>query len=130
MWTTGGTTLIFLSSLKNLPKELFEAVDIDGGNAFHKFKSITIPFMTPIIFYNLVMTLIGSFQIFSQAYIMTDGGPNNASLFYVYYLYREAFQFSRLGSACAIGWVLFVIIMLATALLFKTSNAWVYYENK
>lgn len=130
MWTTGGTVVIFLASLKNVPKQLYEAVEIDGGNAFHKFKNITLPFMTPIIFYNVIMAIIGSFQIFSQAYIMTDGGPNNGSLFYVYYLYREAFEFSRLGSACAIAWVLFVIIMIATVIIFKTSKSWVYYENK
>lgn len=97
---------------------------------FHKFRHITIPFMTPIIFYNLIMAIIGSFQVFSQAYIMTEGGPNNGSLFYVFYLYREAFQFSRLGSSCAIAWVLFVIIMIATMLIFKTSKSWVYYESK
>lgn len=130
MWTTGGTTLIFLASLKNVSKQLYEAVEIDGGNLFHKFRHITIPFMTPIIFYNLIMAIIGSFQVFSQAYIMTEGGPNNGSLFYVYYLYREAFQFSRLGSSCAIAWVLFVIIMIATMLIFKTSRSWVYYETK
>lgn len=130
MWTTGGTTIIFLASLKNVPKQLYEAVEIDGGNALHKFKNITIPFMTPIIFYNVIMAIIGSFQVFSQAYIMTNGGPNNGSLFYIFYLYREAFQFSRLGSSCAIAWVLFVIIMIATAVIFKTSKSWVYYENK
>lgn len=130
VWTTGSTTLIFLASLKNVSKQLYEAVEIDGGNAFHKFRHITIPFMTPIIFYNVVMSVIGSFQVFSQAYIMTGGGPNNGSLFYVYYLYREAFAYSRLGSSCAIAWVLFVIIMIATAIIFRTSDIWVYYENK
>lgn len=130
VWTTGSTTLIFLASLKNVSRQLYEAVEIDGGNAFHKFRNITIPFMTPIIFYNVVMAVIGSFQVFSQAYIMTGGGPNNGSLFYVYYLYREAFAYSRLGSSCAIAWVLFVIIMAATAVIFKTSDSWVYYENK
>ncbi|MNO44152.1 L-arabinose transport system permease protein AraP [compost metagenome] len=130
MWTTGGTTIIFLASLKNISKQMYEAVEIDGGNAWQKFRHITLPSMTPIIFYNLVMTLIGSFQVFSQAYIMTEGGPNNASMFYVFYLYREAFQFSRLGSSSAIAWVLFIIIMVATTLIFKSSRSWVYYENK
>lgn len=130
IWTTGNMTVIFLASLKNIPRHLYEAAAIDGANAFHKFRHITIPSMTPIIFYNLVMTMIGGFQIFSQSYIMTGGGPSNASLFYVFYLYREAFQYSRLGSACAIAWVLFVIIMAVTALLFKTSDSWVYYESK
>lgn len=130
MWTTGGTTLIFLASLKNVPQQLYEAVEIDGGNAYHRFKHITLPFMTPILFYNIIMAIIGSFQVFSQAYIMTDGGPSNGSLFYVFYLYREAFEFSRLGSSCAIAWVLFIIVMVATVVIFKTSKLWVYYENK
>lgn len=130
VWTTGGTTVIFLASLQNIPRHLFEAIEIDGGNAFHKFRNITIPIMTPIIFFNLIMAMIGGFQVFSQAFIMTAGGPNNASLFYVFYLYREAFQYQRLGSSCAIAWVLFVIIMAITALLFKSSDSWVYYENK
>ncbi|MFB9276205.1 carbohydrate ABC transporter permease [Cohnella cellulosilytica] len=130
MWSTGGTTIIFLASLKNISKQMYEAVDIDGGSSWHKFRHITLPTMTPIIFYNVIMALIGSFQVFSQAYIMTNGGPNNSSLFYVFYLYREAFEFSRLGSSSAIAWVLFIIIMAATALIFKSSNSWVHYENK
>lgn len=129
-WTTGGTTVIFLASLQNIPRHLYEAVEIDGGNAIHKFWKITIPTMTPIIFFNLVMALIGGFQVFTQSYVMTQGGPNNASLFYVFYLYREAFQYQRLGSACSIAWVLFVIIMAVTALIFKSSDSWVYYESK
>ncbi|MNP72483.1 glycerol-3-phosphate transporter permease [compost metagenome] len=85
--------------------------------------------MTPTIFFNLIMGIINGFQVFSQAYVMTNGGPNNASLFYVFYLYREAFQFSRMGSASAIAWVLFAIIMVLTYVVFRTSNKWVYYEG-
>lgn len=130
MWTTGGTTIIFLAGLKNIPKHLYEALSIDGGGFFNRFRHITIPLMTPIIFYNIIMALVGGFQIFAQAHIMTGGGPNNASLFYVFYLYREAFLFSRLGSASAIAWVLFVIIVVITSLVFKSSKSWVYYEYK
>ena len=90
----------------------------------------TIPMMTPTIFYNVVMGIINGFQIFTQSYVMTQGGPNNSSLFYVYYLYREAFEFGRMGNACAVAWVLFLIIMVLTAVIFKFSNRWVYYGGE
>lgn len=127
LWTTGSTMVIFLAGLQDVPRQLLEAVDIDGGGIWAKLFHVTIPMMTPTIFFNLVIGLINGFQVFTQAYVMTAGGPNNASLFYVFYLYREAFQFSKLGSACAIAWVLFIIIMLLTVALFKFSNRWVYY---
>lgn len=129
LWTAGGTMLIFLAGLQDVPKSLYEAVEIDGGSNFDKLRHITIPMMTPTIFFNVILGLINGFQVFSQAYVMTNGGPNNASLFYVFYLYREAFQFSRMGSASAIAWVLFIIIMLLTLGIFKTSRNWVYYEG-
>lgn len=129
LWTTGGTMIVFLAGLQDVPKSLYEALEIDGGSRWDKLRHITIPMMTPVIFFNLVMGIINGFQVFSQAYVMTNGGPNNASLFYVFYLYREAFQFSRMGSASAIAWVLFVIIMLLTLAVFKTSRKWVYYEG-
>lgn len=129
LWTTGGTMIIFLAGLQDIPKSLYEALEIDGGSKLNKLWSITIPMMTPTIFFNLIMGIINGFQVFSQAYVMTNGGPNNASLFYVFYLYREAFQFSRMGSASAIAWVLFAIIMMLTFLVFKTSKKWVYYEG-
>ena len=127
MWSTGNLAVIFLSGLQGIPRHLYEAVDVDGGNFFHKLFHITIPMMTPIIFYNLVMGLINGFQIFAQPYIMTQGGPNNKSLMYVYFLYRETFQFSRMGYGCAIAWVLFVIIAVFSAIVFSTSNRWVFY---
>lgn len=94
-----------------------------------KAASVTIPMMTPTIFYNVVMESQW-FQIFTQSYVMTQGGPNNSSLFYVYYLYREAFEFGRMGNACAVAWVLFLIIMVLTAVIFKFSNRWVYYGGE
>lgn len=129
LWTTGGTMIIFLAGLQDIPRSLYEAIEMDGGTKLNKLRHITIPLMTPTIFFNLIMGIINGFQVFSQAYVMTNGGPNNASLFYVFYLYREAFQFSRMGSASAIAWVLFVIIMIFTYIVFKTSNNWVYYEG-
>ena len=89
LWTVGGTVVIFLAGLQNVPKELYEAVDVDGGGWFSKLKAVTIPMVSPTIFFNLVMSFISSFQVFSQAYIMTSGGPNNATLFYVYYMYKN-----------------------------------------
>ncbi|RCX23653.1 carbohydrate ABC transporter membrane protein 1 (CUT1 family) [Fontibacillus phaseoli] len=129
LWTTGGTMIIFLAGLQDIPRSLYEAIEMDGGSRLAKLRHITIPMMTPTIFFNLIMGIINGFQVFSQAYVMTNGGPNNASLFYVFYLYREAFQFSRMGSASAIAWVLFAIIMVLTYIVFKTSNKWVYYEG-
>lgn len=127
LWTTGSTMVIFLAGLQDVPRQLLEATEIDGGGVWAKMRHVTIPLMTPTIFFNLVMGIINGFQVFTQAYVMTSGGPNNASLFYVFYLYREAFQFSKLGSACAIAWVLFVIIMILSAVIFKFSKSWVYY---
>ncbi|WP_372633060.1 carbohydrate ABC transporter permease [Cohnella sp.] len=128
-WGVGNTILIFLAGLQGVPGHLYEAVEVDGGNRWHKFWNITIPCMTPTIFFNLIMALIGTFQAFNQAYVMTEGGPNNSTLFYVYYLYRKAFTESKIGYASALAWVLFLIIMLLTFIVFKTSNRWVHYEE-
>ena len=130
LWTVGSTMVIFLAGVQDVPKQLMEAVEIDGGGARAKLFHVIIPLMTPTIFYNLVMGIINGFQVFTQAYVITQGGPNNASLFYVYYLYREAFQFMRMGSACAIAWVLFIIIMVLTAVMFKLQKKWVYYGGE
>ncbi|NLB90239.1 MAG: sugar ABC transporter permease [Clostridiales bacterium] len=129
IWTSGSTMLIFLASLEDIPIQYYEAVDVDGGNSFHKLLHITLPMMTPTIFFNLVMGIINGFQTFTQAFVMTEGGPNNASLFYSVYLYREAFTSQRMASACALAWVLFVIIFLLSLLVFRSSNFWVHYEG-
>lgn len=130
LWTVGSTMVIFLAGIQDVPKQLTEAVEIDGGGRGAKLIHVIIPMMMPTIFYNLVMGIINGFQIFTQAYVITQGGPNNASLFYVYYLYREAFQFMRMGSASAIAWVLFIIIMILTAVMFKLQKKWVYYGGE
>jgi len=130
LWTVGGTMVIFLAGLKDIPDHYYEAIEIDGGNALHKLLYITIPLTSPTIFFNTIMGFIGGFQVFVQPYVMTQGGPNNGSLFYIFYLFREAFTFSNMGYACAIAWVLFIVIMLFTFLLFRTSQKWVYYEGE
>lgn len=129
-WGMGNTMIIFLAGLQGVPTHLYEAVAIDGGNAWHKFWHITVPSMTPIIFFNLIMALIRTFQVFNEAYVMTQGGPNNATLFYVFYLYRTAFTETHIGYAAALAWILFVIIMVLTYVIFKTSDKWVHYEGR
>ncbi|SCY79233.1 carbohydrate ABC transporter permease [Alkaliphilus peptidifermentans] len=129
LWSVGSTMVIFLAGLQSVPRSLYEAVVVDGGNVLHKFWYVTVPMMTPIIFFNLIMGCIGAFQAFTAAFIITEGGPNNASLFYNYYLYREAFQFGQMGHASAIAWILFVILVSITAVFFKWQKSWVYYES-
>lgn len=130
IWSVGGTMLIFLAGLESIPEHYYEAVDIDGGGMWHKLMAITLPMMTPTIFFNLIIGIINGFQSFSEAYIMTSGGPNNASLFYVVYLYREAFTNQRMGAASAIAWILFAIILILSIIVFKSSKSWVYYEGE
>ena len=130
LWTVGGTIVIFLAGLQNVPRELYESVAVDGGGWFAKLRAVTIPMVSPTIFFNLIMGFIGSFQVFSQAYIMTTGGPNNASLFYVYYMYREAFQYGNISVASALGWILFLIVLVLTLVVFKSSALWVFYEGE
>jgi multiple sugar transport system permease protein len=129
MWGIGGTVVIFLAGLSSISKQYYEAVDVDGGGWYHKLIHITIPMVSPTIFFNTVITIIGSFQVFNEAYILTQGGPNNSSLFYVYYLWRTAFRDTEMGYASALGWVMFLIIILFTYYLFRSSKSLVYYEG-
>ena len=129
IWSTGSTQVIFLAGLQDIPRVYYEALEIDGGNAWHKFRHITLPMISPTMFFNLVMGIIGALQVFSQAYIITEGGPNNASLFYVYNLWREAFRYMEMGVASAMAWILFLVVLVLTVIVFKTSNKWVYYEG-
>ncbi|MEK5547603.1 MULTISPECIES: carbohydrate ABC transporter permease [Paenibacillus] len=128
-WGIGNTVIIFLAGLQSVPTHLYEAAEVDGGNRWHKFFHITIPSMTPTIFFNLVMSLISTFQAFNQAYVMTNGGPNNSTLFYVFYLWRTAFTETKIGYASALAWILFFVIMVLTVLIFSTSKKWVHYEG-
>lgn len=130
LWSVGGSMLIYLSGLQGIPTELHEAAKIDGASARVRLFKITIPMMTPIIFYNLVIGIIGSFQIFTQAYVMTNGGPQYSTYFYVFNLYQNAFMYFNIGYASALAWVLFFIIMALTAIVFKSSAAWVFYGNE
>lgn len=127
---SGNTIVIFLAGLQGVPRQLLEAVEIDGGNWWHKLRSVTLPMISPVIFFNLVVGLIFSFQIFTQAYVMTNGGPNNASLFYVFLLYREGFLRNNLGGAAALAWILFLIVSALTVLIFRSARQWVYYEGE
>jgi multiple sugar transport system permease protein len=130
VWGAGNTVVIYLAGLQGISRTLYEAADIDGANAIHKFFHISVPMMTPIIFYNMLMAIISAMQTFTQVFIMTQGGPDNASLFYSLLLYRLAFHYSRMGYASAMSWVLFIIIAILTAIVFRTSRKWVFYENK
>ncbi|MGZ7441919.1 carbohydrate ABC transporter permease [Paenibacillus sp. TH7-28] len=130
MWGIGGTVVIFLAGLSGIPDQYYEAIDVDGGGWWHKLRHITIPLVSPTIFFNTVMAIIGSFQVFNEAYILTQGGPNNASLFYIFYLWRTAFRDTEMGYASALAWIMFVIIMVFTLLVFRTAKSWVYYEGE
>jgi multiple sugar transport system permease protein len=128
LWGSGGGMIIWLAGLKGISRDLYEAASIDGANAWQRFISITIPQLTPYIFFNLVMGLIGTFQVFGQAFIMTEGGPANSTLFYVYHLFNNAFRYGHMGYAAAMAWVLFVLVMGVTVVQLKLSKRWVYYE--
>ncbi len=130
LWGIGGGMIIYLAGLQGVPQHLYESASMDGANIYQKFRHVTLPMMTPVIFYNLVMGIIGSFQVFTQAFVMTSGGPANATLFYVLYLFRQAFNYFRMGYASAMAWVLFAIILALTLLVLKSSSAWVYYEGE
>jgi len=130
LWGIGGSMIIYLAGLQGVPHQLYEAADIDGAGSWQKFLNVTLPMISPVILYNLIMGIIGSFQAgFTTAFIMTRGGPQYASMFYVLYLYIDAFEHFKMGYACAQAWLLFIVILVVTALVFKQSSAWVYYEG-
>ena len=129
LWAVGGSMLINLAGLQGVPTDLYEAADVDGAGAGRKFWNITLPMISPIILFNLIMGIIGAMQSFSHFYIMTKGGPNNATLTFMLYLYRQAFDFGRLGYGSALAWLLFIILTLVTGLVFRSSSAWVHYES-
>jgi multiple sugar transport system permease protein len=128
VWTVGGSMLINLSALQGVPTALYEAASIDGANAWHRFRHITIPSISPVIFYNLVMGIIAALQSFTLFFILTQGGPNNATLTYMLYLYRVAFQQTRMGYGSAMAWVLFAYLAVLTVVVFRMSGKWVHYE--
>jgi multiple sugar transport system permease protein len=126
LWTFGGTTLIYLAGLQGVPNELYEAAECDGANRWRQHRYITLPMISNVTFFNLVMGVIGSLQVFAEPYVLTGGGPNNSTLLLPLYLYRNAFQYLKMGYASAIAWVSFVIVLLLTLLVFKSRSLWVY----
>lgn len=129
VWSVGPQMVIFLAGLQSVPVSLMEAASIDGAGPLRRFTSITLPMMSPVILFNLVVGIINSFQIFAVVLIMTDGGPQNATLMAVLYIYRNAFQYFRMGYAATLAWLLFLIIVGFTALQFWMARRWVYYEE-
>jgi multiple sugar transport system permease protein len=129
LWGIGNAMIINLAGLKEVPSTLYEAAKLDGANAWQRMRHVTIPMMTPIIFFNLIMGIIYSFQYFTQAYIMTGGGPEDATLFYALYIFERAWQYLDMGYASAMAWILFVIVMVVTGIVFKTHHKWVHYEG-
>lgn len=129
LWGVGGGMLINLAGLQAIPTDLYDAASIDGANAFRRLINVTIPMMTPLILFNLVMGIIGGLQVFVVAFVMTEGGPNNASLFYMLHLYHTAFEYFRLGYGSSLALILFLYIVILSALVFRSSTAWVYYEG-
>lgn len=129
IWQLGNTVVIYLAGRQGVPVHLYDSVEVDGGGAWTKLIHVTIPSMTPTILFNLVLSIIGTFQTFNQAYLMTQGGPNYATQFFVYNIFQYAFQYGDMGYACALSWVLFIIIMILSVFVFRTSGRWVYYEG-
>ena len=129
-WMIGRQMVIFIAGLGNIPDSLYEAASLDGAGFFRRLRAITIPMMTPLIFYNMVMAIINSFQSFVPAMIMTDGGPQNATLFAVLNIYRQGFEYFNVGYAAALSWEFFVIIVGFTIAQFVISRRWVYYESE
>lgn len=129
VWQFGSSMLIFLSALKQIPGSLYESAMVDGAKPSTTFFKITLPMLTPTIFFNLILQIINGFRVFTESYIITDGGPMDSTLSYVLYLYRRAFTYFDMGYSCALAWVLVAIIGVFTIVLFKTQNNWVYYES-
>lgn len=130
LWGVGGSAIIYLAGLQGIPDHLYEAAELDGAGTLMKFRHVTLPMLSPVIFFNLVMGLIGSFQYFTQVYIMTGGGPQDSTLFYALYLFNRAFVDLKMGYASAMAWVLFAITLACTLIVFKSSARWVYYEGE
>ena len=129
LWGLGRTAVIYLAGLKSVPKELHDAARIDGASAWQALQHVTIPLLTPTIFFNLVLSLIATFQTFTNAFVATNGGPLDSTLFFVLYLYRQAFERFSMGYASALAWVLFLIILALTLLVVRSADRWVYYEG-
>ncbi|MBZ4645324.1 MAG: pectin-derived oligosaccharide transport system permease protein [Petroclostridium sp.] len=130
VWQFGSPMLIFLAGLKQIPNSLYEAASIDGANRWRKFTNITIPSLTPIIFFNFIMQTINGFMAFTQCFVITEGGPFDSTLFYAVYLFQKTFSYYEMGYGSALAWILLVIVAIFTGIIFKSSSYWVYYESK
>ncbi len=130
VWGVGNLIVIFMAGLQNVPRSFLEAVEIDGGNAWHKFRHVTVPMMTPVIFFNFIISVITNLQVFVPAYALTSGGPGDSTLFMVFLIYREGFMRNNMGYACALSLVFFVFIALLTLLIFSTSRKWIFYAGE
>ena len=129
VWQFGSSMLIFLAALKQIPTSLYESAMVDGARPWKIFIKITLPMLTPTIFFNLILQIVNGFRVFTESYVITDGGPLNSTLSYVLYLYRRAFTYFDMGYSCALAWILVIIIAVFTVVLFKTQNNWVHYET-
>lgn len=129
VWQFGSPMLIFVAGLKQIPTELIDSAQVDGAGKLRRFFQITMPLLTPLIFFNLILQMIGSFQVFTSALLVTNGGPADATLFYTLYLYQVGFGFFQMGYASAMAWILMIIIIVFTALTFFTSRYWVFYQD-
>lgn len=132
LWGVGGGMMIYLAGLQNIPTQLYEAAQIDGAGVLAQFRAVTLPMLSPVLFFNLVMGIIGAFQVFTSAFVLFGGGsgPEDSALFYSFYLYRKAFEQFQIGYGSALAWILFVIILAFTAIVFRSSSFWVYYEGQ
>ncbi len=130
IWQFGSSMVIFLAGLKQIPSELYDAAKVDGAGAIKVFLLITVPMLTPMVFFNIVMQMINAFQEFTSAFVITNGGPLQGTYLYGMKLYNEAFRYFKIGYASALSWILFIVIMFFTVLLFKSSQKWVFYEDE
>jgi multiple sugar transport system permease protein len=129
-WGVGGAMVIYLASLQEVPTHLYEAARLDGASYFRQFWHVTLPIISPVIYFNLVMTIIGLLQVFVIPYIMTEGGPARSTLFYVQFLYDTAFRYMRMGYACAMAWILFLVILVLTILATWATSKGIYYSEE
>lgn len=129
LWAIGGNVMIYLAGLQGIPMELYEAAALDGATGWKSFRHVTVPLLTPVIFFNLVLGLIYSWQWFTEPFVMTQGGPDNSTLTYLLYAYRNAFMFFKMGYALALVFSMFVIVLALTMVVFRSSTSWVHYEG-
>ena len=129
LWQVGGGIVIYLAGLQGIPTELYEAASLDGATGWNKFRHVTIPMLSPVLLFNFVLGVIGSFQAFTNALVMTNGGPSDGSLFLVLYIYRNAWQYNQMGYAAAISWALFAVILVVVLVIFRFTSTRVFYAG-